>query len=104
LVSPEYSARKHHVPTASGTKEEEAAVAFVAPWTTVTGVPTGVPAAEQPEGLASGPQTKKLTVPDGTPNPAGSDTVAASLTVSPSATAPAEGVDAVLLVVVASAS
>lgn len=100
-MSPEYSARKHHVPTASGTKEEEPAVAFVAPWTTVTGVPTAVPPAEQPEGPGSGPQTKKLTVPDGTPTPARSDTVAVSLTVSPSATAPAEGIDAVLLALVA---
>jgi hypothetical protein len=96
LLSPEYSARKHHVPVAPGTNEEDGAVASVRPWTRDT-VPSAVPPVEQPEALLSGPQTKKLTVPDGTPSPEGSETVAVSLTEAPSATAPAEGADEVLL-------
>ena len=103
MLSPEYSARKHHVPVAPGTKEEDAAVAFVSPWIRDT-VPRAVPPVKQPEALPSGPQTKKLTVPDGTPSPEGSETVAVSLTDAPSATAPAEGADEVLLALAAIAS
>jgi hypothetical protein len=88
---------------AFGAKEEEAAVALVRPWIRDT-VPTAVPPLEQPEAPVSGPHTKKLTVPDGTPSPEGSETVAVSLTVAPSATALAEGTDVVLLALAAKAS
>lgn len=88
---------------ALGTKEEEAAVAFVRPWIRDT-VPSAMPPVEQPDALLKGPQTKKLTVPDGTPRADGSETVAVSLTDAPSETAPAAGVDVVLLALVANAS
>jgi hypothetical protein len=107
LVSPEYSARKHQVPVASGTKEE-VAVAFEAPGVKVT-APSAVPPVAQPEALAGGPQTKKFTDPDGTPAADGSDTVAVSVTEPPNATGaaggtPADGADVVLLGVVANAA
>jgi hypothetical protein len=68
LPSPEYSARKHHVPTPVAVNAVEAAVAvFPAAGATVTGVPTAFPPLEQPLAPGSGPQTQKPTVPVGVP-------------------------------------
>jgi hypothetical protein len=68
LVSPEYSARKHHVPTAFGVNDGDTAVAvFPACGVTDTAEPTGVPPMEQPGALVKGPHAKKLTIPVGLP-------------------------------------
>jgi hypothetical protein len=64
LVSPEYSARKHHVPAAFGVNAAEVAAP---PLNVTAALPTGVPLLAQPLALVSGPQAKKLTDPVGTP-------------------------------------
>ena len=74
------------VPTVDGVKSEEVAVAAsFDPAVTGTAVPTGVPPLAQPEALASGPHTKKLTDPDGLPPWALPVSVALSVFDSPSA-------------------
>jgi hypothetical protein len=67
LPSPEYSARKHQVPTAVAVNAGEVAVALFPDAVTVTGAPTGDPLLEQPLAVVKGPQAKKLTVPLGGP-------------------------------------
>jgi hypothetical protein len=57
--------------------------------------PTGVPPVAQPAALPSGPQTKKLTAPDGAPPAAFPVTVAASVFWTPSAIELFCGVEAV---------
>jgi hypothetical protein len=79
LVSPEYSARKHHVPAAFGVNDGDVAMApYPAPSVTATAEPTVVPP-EQPSALVRGPQAKKLTVPVGFPPAALPVTVALSV-------------------------
>jgi hypothetical protein len=63
LASPEYSARKHHVPAAPGVNADEVAV----PPLNVTAPPTAAPPLPQTLAVVNGPQTKKLTVPVGVP-------------------------------------
>jgi hypothetical protein len=85
LLSPEYWARKHQVPGADGVKLIELAVAvFPAAPLSVTGEPTALPPLAQPDALASGPHTKKLTVPVGLPPVALPLTVAESVFWPPS--------------------
>jgi hypothetical protein len=60
LGSPEYAARKHHVPAPVGRNAADVAI----PPVTGTALPTGLPA-EQPLAPGSGPHAKKLTVPVG---------------------------------------
>jgi hypothetical protein len=62
-VSPEYSARKHHVPAAFGVNDDEVAVPPLSP----TPPPTAVLPLPQPSALVKGPQTEKFTVPIGVP-------------------------------------
>jgi hypothetical protein len=84
LVSPEYSARKHHMPAAFGVSVGEIAVAvFPAPGVTSTAGPTGVPPLGQPSALVKGPHAKKLTIPVGFPPVALPVTVAWSVFASP---------------------
>ena len=96
MLSPEYSARKHHVPTAEGVKPEDVAVAVLpAPAFTDTAVPTAVPPLAQPEALVNGPHTKKLTDPGGLPPALFPVTVALSVFGSPSVIAPFCGLELV---------
>ena len=68
MLFPEYAALKHQVPVPLGVNDEDAAVAVLADAAVNdTGEPTAAPALAQPVGVANGPQTKKLTVPVGTP-------------------------------------
>jgi hypothetical protein len=68
LVSPEYSARKHHMPAAFGVNDGDVAVAaFPGPGVTDTAEPTAVPPMEQPSALVKGPHAEKLTIPVGFP-------------------------------------
>jgi hypothetical protein len=79
LVSPEYSARKHHVPTPFAVNVGDVAE----PPVKVTAPPTAVPPLEQPLELVNGPQTRKLTVPFGGPLVASPLTVAWSVFEAP---------------------
>jgi hypothetical protein len=91
LVSPEYSARKHHVPTAVGANDGELAVAVLGliPAVTVMALPTVLLPVEQPLTLGtvvSGPQAEKLTVPVGVGPPGLPVTVAWSVFGAPRTT------------------
>jgi hypothetical protein len=93
LASPEYSARKHHVPTPVAVNAVELAVAvFPAAGASETGVPTAFPPVEQPLAPGSGPQAKKLTVPAGLPPVALPLTVAWSGFEAPMVTVVEDGV------------
>jgi hypothetical protein len=85
VPSPEYSARKHQVPTAVAVNAGEVAVALFPDAATVTGAPTGDPL-EQPLAVVRGPQAKKLTVPPGGPPAALPVTVAWSVFEAPMVT------------------
>ena len=101
MPSPEYTALKHHVPTAVGVKLADVAVAVLpAAAVTITGEPTALPPVAQPLALVSGPQTKKLTEPVGLPPVALPVTVAPSLLVPPSATPAEVGLVVVLVLAV----
>jgi hypothetical protein len=103
LVSPEYSARKHHVPAAVGVNVEELALAVAGriPALTGTGEPTALPPLAHPEALVSGPHTKKLTVPVGAPTSGSPVTVASSDTELPRVMLLVEGAELVLVVLAA---
>jgi hypothetical protein len=61
LLSPEYTARKHQVPSPLAVNAADVAV----PPVKVTVPPTVIPPLAQPSGVVKAPQTKKFTVPVG---------------------------------------
>jgi hypothetical protein len=97
LVSPEYSARKHHVPTPVAVNDGDVAVP---PAVNATPPPTAVPPLAQSLAVVKKPQTKKFTVPVGIPPAELPLTKALSVFGSPRATVERPG----LLVVPASAA
>ena len=72
-----------------------AVAVFPAPALSATGVPTASPPLPHPDAAASGPHTKKLTVPVGLPPTELPVTVAESVLSAPSATDDACGTEPV---------
>jgi hypothetical protein len=89
LASPEYSARKHHMPAPPGVNDADVA----APPLNVTALPTGLPPPPaQPLAVVKGPHSKKFTIPVGAGPPALPVTVAVSVFETPRMTVEAVGV------------
>jgi hypothetical protein len=90
------------VPALLGARDEDAVAVLGDAALSATGLPgKEVPPLAQPVGLANGPQTKKLTVPVGTPRSDGSATVAVSVADPPRVRALGDGTDVVVLAVAA---